>query len=230
MTINPRRLYLWDIDGTLITSGGAGSGAMRLAFNALYKRDDGFTNIEFSGRTDRSLFREALTACGLADEAGFPDALKRFKRAYRRRLRGTLEACDGRVLPGVFEILDLLAADSDATQALGTGNFKSTAAVKLGYYKLAQYFATGGFGDLTDDRAELIAAGARAAERLHGGKFGTVFVIGDTVHDITSAKANNFVAVGVATGTASMDTLSAAGADVVLPDLLSAAAVLLRRD
>ena len=230
MTVNSRRLYLWDIDGTLITSGGAGSGAMRAAFNALYRRNDGFSNIEFSGRTDRSLFREALTACGLCDDDCFAEDLRRFKRAYKRRLFGSLPACDGRVLPGVVEVLDRLAIDSDATLALGTGNFRSTAAVKLGYYKLAHYFQTGGFGDSTDDRAELIAAGARAAERLSGRKHGTVFVIGDTVHDVTSAKANGFVAVAVATGVASRETLEAAGADVVLPTLESAVDVLLGRD
>jgi phosphoglycolate phosphatase len=230
MAINSRRLYLWDIDGTLISSGGAGSGAMRAAFNALYKRHDGFSNIEFSGRTDRWLFHETLTACGLCDEECFPQDLQRFKRAYKRRLFQTLPACKGRVLPGAFEILDQLAADGDATLALGTGNFRSTAAVKLGYYKLAHYFQTGGFGDNTEDRAELIAAGARAAERISGRRHGTVFVIGDTVHDITSAKANGFVAIGVASGTATMATLEAAGADVVLPTLESAAAVLLRRD
>jgi phosphoglycolate phosphatase-like HAD superfamily hydrolase len=228
MTINSRRLYLWDIDGTLITSGGAGSGAMRAAFAAIWRRDDGFDNIEFSGRTDRWLFRQAHAGCGF-DETEFAPDLARFKRAYRRRLHQTLRSCHGRVLPGVVDTLDHLAQDSNATLAVGSGNFRSTAAIKLGYYNLAHYFRTGGFGDNTDDRAELIAIARRAAERL-AGRHGTVFVIGDTVHDVAAAKANGFVAVAVATGTADADTLSAAGADVVLPSLESAAAILSRRD
>ncbi|HLF75912.1 MAG TPA: HAD family hydrolase [Dehalococcoidia bacterium] len=228
MALNSRRLYLFDIDGTLITSGGAGSGAMRAAFAALWRRDDGFSNIEFSGRTDRWLFRQAHAGCGFED-AAFPADLQRFKRAYRRRLHQTLRSCEGRVLPGVVNVLERLAEDGDATLALGTGNFRSTAAVKLGYYNLAHYFRAGGFGDDTDDRAELIGNARRAAERLSG-RHDTVFVIGDTVHDVSAAKANGFVAVAVATGVADTETLSAAGADVVLPTLESAAELLARHD
>lgn len=228
MIPNSRRLYLFDIDGTLITSGGAGSGAMREAFAAIWRRADGFSNIEFSGRTDRWLFRQAHAGSGF-EVSAFDADLRRFKRAYRRRLHQTLRSCDGRVLPGVVELLDHLTGDGDATLALGTGNFRSTAAVKLGYYNLAHYFRAGGFGDSTDDRAELIAIARRSAERI-GGRHGSVFVIGDTVHDVAAARANNFVAVAVATGIASAEALAAAGADLVLPTLESAAALLSRRD
>jgi phosphoglycolate phosphatase-like HAD superfamily hydrolase len=229
MAPNGRRLYLFDIDGTLITSGGAGSGAMRAAFTALWKRGDGFANIEFSGRTDRWLFRQAHAACNLP-VTDFPKDLTRFKRAYRQRLHHTLQSCAGCVLPGVVELLDQLAMDSDATLALGTGNFRSTAAVKLGYYQLAHYFRGGGFGDNTDDRAELIARGRRAAERRAGRRHDTVYVIGDTVHDVSAAKANNFVAVAVSTGTADADALSTAGADIVLPTLETALQHIARLD
>jgi phosphoglycolate phosphatase-like HAD superfamily hydrolase len=101
--------------------------------------------------------------------------------------------------------------------------------MKLRHYGLHEYFIAGGYGDHTEDRSELIAQGIRAATRL-AGRHATVFVIGDTVHDITSAKANRAVAIGVATGTATADTLSEAGADLVLPNLLGAYSMLARPD
>jgi phosphoglycolate phosphatase len=227
MTGNSRRLFLFDIDGTLITSGGAGSSAMRAAFAALWKNEDGFRAIEFSGRTDRAIFRDAFAAAGMGD-GDFVTDLRRFKRAYFRRLFGTLVTCEGRVLPGVHELLDVLGGEPDVTLALGTGNFRTSAGIKLRHYGLAHHFKGGGFGDRTEDRLELIADAIRSAQRA-AGHHSDVFVIGDTVHDITAAKANNAIAVGVATGTASAESLGAAGADVVLATLEEAPKALLRR-
>jgi phosphoglycolate phosphatase-like HAD superfamily hydrolase len=113
--------------------------------------------------------------------------------------------------------------------ALGTGNFRFSAGIKLGYYGLLDYFSCGGFGDQTEDRASLIASGIRAASRRHGIRHETVFVIGDTVHDMTAAKANGAVAVGVTTGNVSAGVLSAAGADIVLASLEKAEEILPRR-
>src|SRR4051812_23127531 len=126
MTRKDRRLYLFDIDGTLIATGGAGSGAMRQAFTALWGLEDGFQGVEFSGRTDRRILRDALVATGL-DNGAFEDDLRRFKRAYFRRLTRTLVEKDGRVLPGVVEFLNRLGKDDNATIGLGTGNFRTSA-------------------------------------------------------------------------------------------------------
>jgi phosphoglycolate phosphatase-like HAD superfamily hydrolase len=222
--VKDRRLYLFDIDGTLIASGGAGSGAMRSAFAALWRREDGFKGVEFSGRTDRAILRDALTGCGL-DNGAFDEDLRRFKRAYFRRLAATLHESAGRVLPGVPELLDHLRRDDRATLALGTGNFRFSAGMKLRHYGIDAPFRSGGFGDRTEDRATLIAQAIRSANR-DAGRHPTVIVIGDTVHDVTAAKANGAVAVAVCTGNWSEDHLSAAGADIVLPTLESAAKAL----
>ena len=220
--LNEKRLYLFDIDGTLINTGGAGGQAMRASFAALWGRADGFAGIEFSGRTDRALIKEALVANGL-DNGGFEADLRRFKRSYFRRLTRTLPANNGGVLPGVTSFLDRLKAEPNATVALGTGNFRLGAGMKLAHYGLKDYFAgLGGFGDNVEDRALMIADGIRSAQR-RAGKHATVFVIGDTIHDMTAAKANHAIAVGVTTGPASEAVLSKAGADIVLSTLESAA-------
>ena len=217
-----RRLYLWDIDGTLINSGGAGSAAMRKAFEALWRRDDGFAGIEFSGRTDYAIFRGVSHAAGHADEE-FASNLRRFKPAYFRRLPAMLHEKQGHVLPGVEPLLRELSRDDRATQYLGTGNFRNGARLKLRRYGLEPYFdfRGAGFGDSTDSRPEMIADAVRSANRARG-KHHKVFVIGDTPHDVEAAKLNGLVAIAVATGTATAEELSGAGADLVLPTLESA--------
>jgi phosphoglycolate phosphatase-like HAD superfamily hydrolase len=212
-----RRLYLFDIDGTLINSGGAGGRAMRAAFEALWSDKAAFNGIEFSGRTDYAILKQALISAGLFDD-DFAEAVRRFKRAYFRRLRANLPASEGRVLPGVPALLQRISQDPDATVGLGTGNFRLGAGLKLGHYGLDHFFTVGGFGDSTDDRATLIAQGIRAATRK-AGRHASVFVIGDTIHDITAARANGAVAVGVTTGGFDEAELSKAGADVVVETL-----------
>ncbi|HXH21219.1 MAG TPA: HAD family hydrolase [Dehalococcoidia bacterium] len=215
-----RRLYLFDIDGTLLNSGGAGSRAMRRAFSSLWGVEDGFTGIEFSGRTDRVILRDAWAA-HVEPLRPFEEDLQRFKRAYFRRLRSTLEECEGAVLPGVVETLAALADDPQATVALGTGNFRRGAELKLTYYGIWDYFCGGGFGDRAERREDMIAEALRACRPY--GRFDTVFVIGDTVHDMTCAKAHGAVAVGVTTGPCDAAALEAAGADIVLDSLVGAA-------
>jgi phosphoglycolate phosphatase-like HAD superfamily hydrolase len=192
---------------------------MRQAFEALWKRDDGFANIEFSGRTDFAIFRGVSRAAG-HDDADFTANMRRFKPAYFRRLPAMLASKSGRVLPNVEAVLTELAQDERATQALGTGNYRNGARLKLRHYGLEGYFdfRGAGFGDKTDDRAEMIGDAVRSANRLQG-KHQTVFVIGDTLHDVEAAKLNGLVAIAVCTGNVSADDLAHAGADIVIPDL-----------
>jgi phosphoglycolate phosphatase-like HAD superfamily hydrolase len=219
--LSGRNLFLFDIDGTLISSGGAGSLAMRQAFAALWKLEDGFSRIEFSGRTDRAILRDAWAAHGVSANE-FGDDLMRFKRAYLRRLPHTLRECKGTLLPGVVETLQRLRRRGDATVALATGNFRQGAALKLRHYGIFDYFCAGGFGDRAENREDMLAEALRACRRF--GAHGDVFVLGDTVHDIACAKAHGAVAVGVTTGPSDEATLSAAGADIVLSSMAEAAA------
>ena len=220
--MNSKRLYLFDIDGTLLNSGGAGSAAMRAAFERVYGIEDGFAKVEFSGRSDLAIITDALEAIGVCGD-DLAEAVRRFKRAYYHALPPMLIDRKGTVLPGVNQLLEDLSCDDGCTLMLGTGNFRTSAGIKLRHFGIDRYFRGGGFGDRTGHRPTLVGQGIRAANRM-AGKHGTVFVIGDTVHDVTAAKANNAVAVAVATGLASRADLEAAGADIVLDTLEEAMA------
>lgn len=199
---------------------------MRAAFAAIYGVEDGFRDIEFAGRSDLAIIEDALAGVGVTGDA-VKAAIRQFKRAYYGHLPRTLLTNNGSVFPGVRDLLEVLSSESQATLSLGTGNFRRSAGMKLSYFGLHTYFKAGGFGDRTGDRPTLVAQGIRAANRL-AGKHSTVFVIGDTVHDMRAAKDNGAVAVGVETGGTTEADLCAAGADVVLPTLETAARFLVR--
>lgn len=216
------RIVLFDIDNTILWTGGAGSRAMALAFRDLYGIEDGFRGVEFSGRTDTAIFRDALRAHGLLD-GHFEIEVERFKRAYVARLPHTLRtSTGGGVYPGIRELAQALR-ERGVTVGLETGNFRDGGMLKLRYYGVDALFQDGGFGDDAEDRADLVRI---AIERLRPGSEAEVYVIGDTPHDVTAAKANGAFALGVATGKSSVDELRAAGADAAVPDCSDVDAVL----
>ena len=214
-----KTLVLWDIDNTLLYTGGAGMIGMRRAFADLYGIDDSFQRIEFSGRTDTAIFRDATAEHGMTPETARAD-MPRFIDAYVPHLMVALDEVKGGALkPGVRQVLDALAARDDVVQGLGTGNFRRAAEAKVRHFEVADYFpdCIGGFGEDSHDRHEVIGLGI---ERLcNGGRPDRVVIIGDTPHDVTAAKANGAFALAVATGRDSVAELLAAGADLALADL-----------
>lgn len=217
-------LILWDVDQTLLYTGGAGGLAMRRAFEQLYGVADGFARVEFSGRTDWSILKTALEHHGLLDGDGsFAREIARFQEAYYGLLPQTLTEIQGMVMPGVPELLAALA-DRSVTQGLATGNFRKAAFMKLDYFELDGYLHEGGFGDDAEVRADLVRV---AIDRMSNGtKPAMVWVIGDTPLDIEAAHANGALALAVATGHRSVDQLRGDGGDVVLKDLSDTDAVL----
>lgn len=206
------RVILFDIDNTLLYTGGAGTYAMNAAFEELYGVAEGFAHIEFSGRTDHWIVQSALEASGI--KGATEQHLEEFCKRYYALLPDSLAHHDGHLMPGFPE---LLAALSDAGAVLGltTGNFSTGAMIKLRYYGIDAYFKGGGFGENLD-RGALVATAIR--DVAGGAPSSDILVIGDTPHDITSALANGVVPVGVATGNFTTTQLSAAGADAVYRD------------
>ncbi len=219
------RLLLFDIDGTLVLTGGAGVRAMTRAFDDLYGVGDAFAGVHMPGRTDAWILADAAAAHRIA-----PEDLDRFVDVYVAHLTREIEAPGPRkgIMPGVRPLLDALADRDDVYLALLTGNYERAARVKLEYFDLWRYFRCGAFGDAAPDRNGLLP---RALDRVRacGGPAvdaSEVVLIGDTPLDVSCAAAGGARSVAVATGGYDVGALSAAGADLVLTDLTDTDAVL----
>jgi phosphoglycolate phosphatase len=195
-------LVLFDIDGTLISSGRAGVRGMNRSFERLYGVSGALDDVSLAGRTDRAIVTEALTRSGRAVD---DEAILRVRDAYMDDLRDALAdsatAAAGGVLPGVTELLDDLAREGVVTGLL-TGNFAGGAALKLGHYGLWHRFRFGAFGDHHADRRMLVPIAMAAAVEAGHGPFepDKVIVIGDTPLDVDCAHAHGARAIAVATG------------------------------
>jgi phosphoglycolate phosphatase-like HAD superfamily hydrolase len=208
---------LFDIDGTLLASGGAGKAALELAFIEIFNVPLR-VQIPYSGRTDRAIARDLLRSHEIDDSL---DNWQRLLAGYLARLPDSLNRHNGRVLPGILAVLEALQQRADVAIGLLTGNVRAGARVKLGHYGLYERFAFGGFGDLHFDRDD-VAREALAAVRAHLGERAAperVWVIGDTPLDVRCARAIGAKVVVVATGIHTCEQLRAAGPDLTLADL-----------
>lgn len=221
-------LVLFDIDGTLLLSGGAGIRAMSRAFEEVFGVRDAFANVDVAGRTDTFLLSSALQRAGLADTR---EEHRRFCEAYvpllREEIAKPAQSRKG-LMPGILELLAALQQRDATHLALLTGNFEPAAYAKLGHFGIGDYFAWGVFGEESPDRNELARlARRRAAERaIPPSALDRAIVIGDTPHDIACAHAIGARVLAVATGNYSIEALRAADADLVVGDLSDTAAVL----
>lgn len=214
-----RRILLFDIDGTLTDTQGAGSRALKRTFAEELGLDGALDGIPIAGRSDSWIVAAGLRARG---RDASPDAILRFRDAYVGRLEQELDAGDARLLPGVAALLDSLSGRDDMILGLGTGNFRKAAVAKLERVGIAHRFRDGGFGDDAPDRAELLRAG-RARLQVLGGDGATV-VIGDTRHDVEAAREIGARVIAVRTGYAEPGDLD--GADALFDDLSDADAVI----
>jgi phosphoglycolate phosphatase len=214
------RILLFDVDGTLVLTGGAGVRGMSRAFEQLFSIPNAFQTLEVPGRTDSWILSEALAlhgiSCSAADRA-------RFRDIYFEYLRAELHRPGPRkgMMPGVRPLLDALQQRDDVYLALLTGNYEEAACRKLEYFDLWRYFRCGAFGDEAPDRNGLLPK-ALARIRECGGPAVSArdaIVIGDTPLDVACAAAGGARSMAVATGRYDVDALRATGADVVLEDL-----------
>ena len=218
MTPRPT-VFLFDIDGTLITTGGAGRRAMERAFGAVHGRPDAM-GFPMDGMTDRLIVRQALTHIAVeATEA----AIDRVLAAYLDVLREEVAACPDaryRVHAGMREAIDGARARGAAV-GLGTGNIREGARLKLARVGLGETFRFGGFGCDDEDRIALIRIGAeRGAAQLGAAREDCrVVVIGDTPKDVAAAQAIGAACVGVGTGHYTPEALMACGATAAFSDL-----------
>lgn len=224
------KLLLFDIDGTLVLTGGAGVRAMSRAFEEVFGVANGFRGVPMPGRMDPGILADGLRAHALVPSDG---EVERFRERYfellidemsrpatstagvtsRRRFNGAL--------PGVREVLDALSVREDVCLALLTGNYARGARLKLDHFDLWRYFACGAFGDDAPERHELVpVAVARAREtgcpevEPHD-----IVIIGDTTRDVACARDAGVRCLAVATGGDDVETLRAAGPDALFTTL-----------
>ena len=223
--ITVKLLLLWDIDGTLIASGGAGMKALQVALRTVFGLDGSLADINFAGRTDYWIMREVFRKFGLP---ATPGNFARYFEGYVAALPDQLANPQARVLPGIREILQAAAAHGSIAQGLLTGNIRRGAQVKLSHHGLWEHFPFGAFADDSEHRNELGPHAVRRAAERHGVNFSAanVWVIGDTPHDIACGKIIGARTLAVATGGYPLDQLHAHSPTVVLEDLADTGKVL----
>jgi len=218
-------LLLFDIDGTLLTTDHAGLDALTTALTEVLGARRGLEGVQMAGNTDLAAIAQVCSRDGLP----YPDAdtLAEVRRVYVTELDRRLVPGQGRLMPGVRELLAALASHNQVMLALATGNIREGAYRKLAHYGIDHYFGFGGFGCDAAVRSELVGhALRRAAEREPQLGADNTVLIGDTAHDIRSCQPWGVRSVGVATGPLTVAELRAAGADHVLPDFTDLAATL----
>lgn len=213
-----RKLVLFDIDGTLLRGYGAGGRAMRRAAEQVFGERCRGAVVEFGGGLDPSILREITRHGGYTvDDAAHAS----FRRVYRDLLIEELQMAERKLtaLPGVIDLLTRLRAERPAMLGLLTGNYPETGAIKLRAAGIdPEWFEVAAWGHMAEQRPGLVqVALAQLAAQVAPED---VIVVGDTVRDVQCARANGSVCVAVCTGSGSADELAAAGAHVVLENLV----------
>jgi phosphoglycolate phosphatase-like HAD superfamily hydrolase len=220
--VRPKRLILFDIDGTLLWTRGAAKRAFLQAMIQVYGTAGPIATHAFGGKTDPQIARELLRLAGFADtdiDAGLPALWMAYTRELRTELQSPLH--ETVVLPGVRDLVARLAAMTDVLVGLVTGNIAQGAALKLASASLDGRFRLGAYGSDSEYREELPPVAVARARSLAGVEFRgrQIVVIGDTPADMTCGQSLDVHAVGVTTGTFDEGTLRAAGAHTVFPTL-----------
>jgi phosphoglycolate phosphatase-like HAD superfamily hydrolase len=213
------RLVLFDIDGTLVHTGGAGVKAFAKVFETEFGARDGFERLRFAGRTDVSLVREFF---GFHDIPATPENFHRFFERYVFWLDHILRGSKTETCPGIWEFIEALRGLSPAPLlGLLTGNIRLGAEIKLRHFQLWDVFETGAFADDAEDRDCIAGIARERGCRLLNEDLGNdqVLVIGDTPLDIRCGRAIGAQVLAVATGGATLRELQEHRPEWAVPDL-----------
>ncbi|HWL54935.1 MAG TPA: HAD family hydrolase [Chthoniobacteraceae bacterium] len=218
-------LFLFDIDGTLISSGGAGEHALKLAIADLFGVENGLEGIEIAGRTDRFIARNV---CQRFCVEPTPERLRELFERYFAHLAAELPRRNGRLLPGVAALLDALRSRPHVALTLLTGNLQEGARLKLTHYGVWDYFDFGAYADDSEDRNGLGPVAVERALQTYGVPFEPrrVVILGDTPHDIACGQVIGARTVAIATGPYSTDALAQHQPDHLYDDLSDIEAIL----
>jgi len=225
------KLILFDIDGTLIDSGEAGSRSLNLAFEEVFSIPHAFKDISMAGKTDIQIMKEALRRHGINHKNGNIEILC---ESYIRHLRIQIENPFRHLKPFIKETLSILSSEQDNCLGLLTGNIKEGAMIKLSPFGIAEYFSLtpenqficgrpllGAFGDDDEDRNRLLPVALERFRKVYKRDIDIkdCIVIGDTPRDVECAKVHGAMSIAVATGPYTYESLLLTEADIVLRDL-----------
>jgi phosphoglycolate phosphatase-like HAD superfamily hydrolase len=215
-----RIAILFDIDGTLLVTGGAGAASWRLAFDELYGIPADIGKFTDAGMTDPDVGRKTFEAV-----LNRKPERKEFTRLLERRLHylhtTVAESKHYRVLPGVEELLPKLI-EGGYLLGLVTGNVEAAAHIKLHRARLNRFFSFGGYGSDSTDRGELTKIALKRASLVYGEPVpaAQAIAVGDTPHDVEGAHAAGIACIGVGSDKFTVDQLRKAGADYAIASLV----------
>lgn len=222
-------LILFDIDGTLVSSGGAGTRSLNLAFKEVFSIEHAFSGISMAGKTDIQIMKEALGKYRLTPDDGVIPALT---TSYLSHLSIEINNDRKYIMPGIIDVLDRLSESSACSLGLLTGNLEEGARIKLNAFNLTRYFPGpirgqnptplfGAFGSDNEDRKKLLPVAVRKFNDISGKTVGyrDCIVVGDTPLDVQCAKPYGALTVAIATGPYSVEHLKTAGADITMKSL-----------
>jgi phosphoglycolate phosphatase-like HAD superfamily hydrolase len=221
MTTSGASLVIFDIDGTLLLTGGSGARAFNLVFEELFGVTEAFEGISAHGKTDHGLIQEMMH-----NKLQRPSSSDEFKQIHTRYIeefsKDILESPGFHLLPGVKKLLSELAALPNVLLGIESGNFEETGMMKLKRGGIDHLFSFGGYCREAEARADFLGRAIRRGEDILSAKSKSptgVFVIGDSAQDIEAGKAHKATTVGVATGRLSVEQLLELGADYAFPNL-----------
>ena len=214
------RLILFDIDGTLLECGPQAREILSATLEDVYGATGSIDWFDFAGRTDPGIVLDVLKDAGLG-ERDILDRIPEVREKYAARLEERLDAGRMRLLPGVSGHLEALTQRDDVVLGLVTGNWEPGARTKLSRFDLNRFFDFGAFGCDAVNRSDLPPLALERAERITGRRFRPeeTLIVGDTIHDISCARAHGIPVLAVATGRTTAETLRESGADRVVMDL-----------
>jgi phosphoglycolate phosphatase len=214
-----KTLLLFDIDGTLLQVDDATRQAINKTFSEIFGIKNPQQNVPFAGRTDLGIFKDvALTLVGRPLSG---EERQKVVERYLKLLPEELARCPFRLMPGVTELLPLLAARKEIILGLETGNLEPAAYMKLRRGGIDGYFSLGGFGSDSQERSELIRIAITQARNLNHGTIPdkNIFLIGDSPHDIAAGRKVGINTIAVLTGHADRNILLAESPFCLLSDL-----------
>jgi len=222
-----KNILLFDIDGTLLSSAGAGKDALEKGMVSKFGIDHIVDGLSLSGRTDKGILHDLLRLHGIEHtDASYETMMK----AYLANLPESLKSAQGKILPGIKTMLEDLKTRDDCAVGLLTGNLRAGAKIKLGHFGIFEHFQFGGFGDHHLDRDDVAQEALGEIQVRFGKDFSTskVWVLGDTPLDIKCARAIGAKVLAVATGWHTEKELESHSPDLLFGDLTDTKDVLER--